>query len=68
MAWFVFIIIATIGVATPVVLYFALGDRAPALLARLEDWMIHNNAAILSVLFLIIGAKFIGDAISGFST
>ena len=66
--WFVFVIVATIGVAAPVILYFALGDRAPALLARLEDWMIHNNAVILSVLFLIIGAKFIGEAISGFST
>ncbi len=66
-AWLVFIVIASIGVAAPVVIYFALGDRAPVLLGRLQRWMIHNNAAIMAVLFLVIGAKFIGDAIAGFS-
>jgi hypothetical protein len=29
--------------------------------------MAHNNAAVMAVLCLIIGAKLIGDAISGFS-
>jgi threonine/homoserine/homoserine lactone efflux protein len=66
-AYAIFALIGTIGVAVPVVIFFALGDRAPALLGRLKDWMAHNNAVIMSVLCLIIGAKLIGDAIAGLS-
>ena len=66
-AWIVFTLIASIGVGLPVVIYFALGDRAPAVLNRLKDWMAHNNAVIMAVLLLIIGVKLIGDAISGLS-
>jgi hypothetical protein len=62
-----FTVIATIGVAAPVVIYFALGPRAPETLQRLKSWMIAHNAAIMSVLCLVIGVKLIGDAISGFS-
>jgi threonine/homoserine/homoserine lactone efflux protein len=66
-AYAIFALIGTIGVAVPVVIFFALGDRAPALLGRLKDWMAHNNAVIMSVLCLIIGVKLIGDAIAGLS-
>ena len=45
-----------------------MGERAAGLLARLEGWMAHNNAVIMAVLLLVIGAKLIGDAISGFAT
>jgi hypothetical protein len=30
--------------------------------------MARHNAAIMAVLFLLIGVKLIGDAVSGFST
>jgi len=63
----IFVVIATIGVGTPVVLYFALGSRSRQLLDRLRRWMAQNNAAILAVLFLVFGVKLVGDAISGFS-
>jgi len=66
-AWAVFTVLASIGVAAPVVIYFGLGDRAPRLLDELKTWLAHNNTAIMSVLILIIGVKLIGDAISGFS-
>jgi hypothetical protein len=36
------------------------------ILDRLKAWMTDNNAAIMAVLCLVIGAKLIGDAISGF--
>jgi hypothetical protein len=65
-AYAVFAIIATIGVAAPVVIYFLMGDRAPALLAKIRAWMAHNNAVIMSVLCLIIGVKLLGDGIGGF--
>ena len=66
--WAIFILIATIGVAAPVVIYFAMGDKAAAILDDLKGWMARNNAAIMAVILVIIGVKLIGDAISGFST
>jgi threonine/homoserine/homoserine lactone efflux protein len=64
-AYGVFAVIGTVGVAAPVVMYFALGDRAPELLEDLKTWMARNNAVIVAVLCLVIGAKLIGDAIGG---
>jgi threonine/homoserine/homoserine lactone efflux protein len=65
--WIVFTLIASIGVAAPVVVYFAMGDRAAAILDELKTWMARNNAAVMAVLCLIIGVKLVGDAISGLS-
>ncbi len=67
-AYLVFMLIATIGVAAPVVIYFALGPKAPDVLQRLKTWMSDNNAVIMAVLCIVIGAKLIGDAISGFAS
>jgi hypothetical protein len=46
---------------------FALRERSKEILDSLKNWMSNNNAAIMAVLCLVIGAKLIGDAISGFS-
>jgi len=62
-----FAVLGTIGVAVPVAIYFALGDRAPAVLDRLRSWMARNNAVIMATLLLVIGVKLIGDGISGFA-
>jgi hypothetical protein len=64
-AYAVFAVIGTLGVAAPVVIYFAMGRRSAEVLGRLKDWMGHNNAVIMAVLCLVIGMKLIGDAISG---
>lgn len=66
-AYIVFALIATIGVAAPVVIFFALGDRAPALLDRMKAWMGQHNAVIMTILCLIIGVKLIGQALGGLS-
>ena len=63
----VFVGIASVGVLTPLVLATALGDRSQEPLATLRGWMARNNATIMVVLFLIIGAKLVGDAIAAFS-
>jgi threonine/homoserine/homoserine lactone efflux protein len=63
-AYTVFVLIATVGIATPVVIYFALGTRSAAILGHLKDWMSHNNAVIMAVLCLVIGAKLIGDGVA----
>ena len=51
------------SVAAPVVIYFALGDRSGPILENLKDWMAHHNAAIMTVLMLVIGMKLVvGDS------
>jgi len=64
-AYLVFALIGTLGVGIPVGIYFVMGERSEKLLAGLKDWMSAHNAAIMSVLCLVIGVKIIGDAISG---
>jgi len=66
-AYAVFAVIGTVGVAAPVAIYFALGDRSGKILDALKRWMSHNNAVIMAVLCVVIGAKLVGDAIAGFS-
>ena len=61
----VFILVGTLGPGVPVAIYFALGERAKHLLDELKAWMGANNTAIMAVLCLVIGAKLIGDGISG---
>ncbi len=63
----IFVLIGTLGPGIPVGMYFALGERAKHLLDDLKGWMGANNAAIMAVICLVIGAKLIGDAISGFA-
>ena len=63
-AYAVFAILGSVGVAIPVVIYFGMGERAGPLLDKLKQWMAHNNAVIMAVLMLVIGAKLIGDGLS----
>jgi hypothetical protein len=65
-ATIVFAVVASLGVAAPVVIYLAMGDRASAILQNLRTWLVHNNTAIMAVLLLVLGAKMVGDGISGF--
>jgi hypothetical protein len=65
-AFVIFVVIASLGIAIPVVLYFA-GDRSRRMLDELEDWMARNSAVIIAVVLVILGVKLIGDAISGIS-
>ena len=44
-----------------------MGERSERLLAGLKDWMSANNAVIMAVLCLVIGAKLIGDGIGALS-
>jgi threonine/homoserine/homoserine lactone efflux protein len=62
-AYIVFMVIASLGVGIPVALYFVMGERSRVLLQNLKTWMGHNNAVIMAVMLLVIGAKLIGDGI-----
>jgi hypothetical protein len=67
-AYAVFTVIATLGVAAPVVIYFAMGTRSGELLGRLKGWMRRNNAVILAVVLVVIGVTLIGDGIGGLAS
>ena len=61
----VFAVVASLGVAAPVVIDLSMGERAATLLDELKDWMTRHDAVIMAVLLLVLGAKMIGDGISG---
>ncbi|WP_432479275.1 GAP family protein [Nocardioides sp. GXQ0305] len=60
----VFAVVASLGVAAPVVVYLATGDRATGILDDLKGWMVAHNAAIMAVLLLVIGTKLVGDGLT----
>lgn len=62
-----FVLIASVGVATPLVLSLALAERSREPLDRLRSWMARHNAVVMTVLLLLVGAKLLGDAVAGFS-
>lgn len=51
-----FVAIAASSVALPILAYLAAGQRLDEPLARLKDWMDKNNAALLAVVLVVIGA------------
>jgi threonine/homoserine/homoserine lactone efflux protein len=63
----VFVVLASVGVLAPLVATVALGERSGDLLDGVRAWMARNNAVIMAVLFVLIGAKLVGDALVGFS-
>ncbi len=63
----VFVILASLTVAAPVLVYLFAGHRADATLDRAKDWLIANNSTIMAVLLLVIGVKLIGDGLGGLS-
>jgi hypothetical protein len=64
----IFILVGSLSILAPVVIYFALGTKAAVILDELKTWMAAHNAAIMAVLLLVLGVKLIGDAIGGLSS
>ena len=63
----VFVVLGSVTILAPVVIYFTMGAKAKEILDGLKLWLSAHNAAIMTVLLLVLGAKLIGDAIAGFS-
>jgi threonine/homoserine/homoserine lactone efflux protein len=66
-AMVIFVVLGSLTILAPLVIYFALGARAARILDGLKAWMGAHNAAIMSVLLLVLGVKLIGDAIAELS-
>ena len=64
----VFVLIGSLTIIAPVVIYFTMGTKAKPILDELNGFMAAHNGAIMTVLFLVLGAKLIGEAIAGFSS
>ena len=60
-------LIASLGAAIPVGIYFFAGERAAGMLNRLKDSMSRNNGVIMAVICVVIAAKLIGDGITTLS-
>ena len=51
-----FVAVAASSVAIPVLAYAVAGSRLDDILARTKAWMDKNNAALLAVVMMVIGA------------
>ncbi len=63
LAFGVFIVVATIGVAVPVVIYFVMGRRGPAVLAQLEQWLRLHTSTVMAWVCLVIAVDLVVQGI-----
>ncbi|MBN9139322.1 MAG: GAP family protein [Micrococcales bacterium] len=62
-AGLVFLVLATLGATLPVLVRAIGGTRAAAGLADARDWFVRNNATLIAIVLLAIGALLIGGGI-----
>jgi hypothetical protein len=60
----IFVAIASLTVAAPVLLNLVLGSKAEGSLTVMKDWLVANNNTVMTVLFVVLGAKVLGDGIA----
>ncbi len=59
----VFVLIASVTIAGPVLYYLIGGDSAKGHLEEIKQWLSIHNDAVMAVLFLVFGAKLIADGL-----
>jgi len=60
------VLVASVGIITPVAVYFAMGEEKSArVLDGWKTWLAANNATVMIVLFLVFGVILIGKGIGG---
>ncbi|MFV1992030.1 MAG: GAP family protein [Acidimicrobiales bacterium] len=60
----VFVLLASLTVAVPVVWYLIQGESAEVRLGLLKEWLVANNNTVMAVLLVVLGAKILGDGIA----
>ena len=63
-----FVVIGSLCALLPLGVYVLGGTRSAQVLGSWKEWMRRHNSAIMTVLLLILGAKFTGDALSGLAS
>lgn len=61
----VFVVIASIGIIVPVVLYFVGGERATGILDGWKTWLSIHNTAVTATVLLVIGAVLFSQGLRG---
>jgi len=61
----VFVLVASLSVAAPVVYYLIAGQSAAEMLNTWKAWLTANNATVMFVLLLVLGVKLVGDGLGG---
>lgn len=59
----IFVLLASLSIAAPVVYYLVAGASAQETLNNWKSWLIANNSTVMAVLFLIFAFKLIGDGL-----
>jgi hypothetical protein len=59
----IYVLVAVLGAAAPILVALFLGDRSQQVLEGWKSWLSQNNATVMSVLFLIFGVVLIAQAI-----
>ncbi|MFD9815536.1 GAP family protein [Streptomyces sp. NPDC059080] len=60
----IFVVIASLGVLAPLVVYLSMGERAESILGDWRDRAARHSAAVMAVLLFVLGLKLLGDGIS----
>jgi len=60
----VYIVLASITLIVPVVGYLAAREKMTPVLDSMKTWLTMNNATVMAVLFIVLGAKVLGDGIT----
>jgi hypothetical protein len=58
-----FVLVATVSVTIPLLMYLAGGQAAERKIAGVKDWLLANENAVMMVLFLVVGAMLVGRGI-----
>jgi len=59
----VFVVVGSLSVAAPVCYYLFGGERAKVALDEAKGWLAMNNAAVMTVLFVVFGVVLIANAL-----
>lgn len=68
--WITILIVTLLSSATPIAVTavaYVLGDKAKEGLNALRDWLVHNNALVMGLLFLLLGVAQLSKAIASLS-
>ncbi len=61
----IYVIIASLGVAAPILAVLVLGERSQVVLDSWKSWLDRNNAAMMAVIYLLFGMILVGKGIGG---
>lgn len=60
-----FTVVASVSVATPVLMFALVGARVLPPLGRARDWLTRNNAAVMAVVITVIGLVLVKNGVTG---